>query len=65
MRWKTHLARRLYERGYQRQDILELFRFIDWDTRGSVSVNGQAFRQTGQSGLGDKLVSTTIPSKRY
>ena len=24
------LARSLYRRGYQRQDILELFRFIDW-----------------------------------
>jgi len=28
--WKTYLVRRLYDRGYQRKDILELFRFIDW-----------------------------------
>jgi hypothetical protein len=27
---KLRLVRRLYERGYARQDILELFRFIDW-----------------------------------
>ena len=27
---KLALARSLYRRGYQRQDILELFRFIDW-----------------------------------
>ena len=27
---KLLLVRRLYERGYARQDILELFRFIDW-----------------------------------
>lgn len=27
---KLSLVRRLYERGYARQDILELFRFIDW-----------------------------------
>ena len=29
-RCKLILVRRLYERGYQRRDILELFRFVDW-----------------------------------
>ncbi|QTA82447.1 Uncharacterized protein dnl_48220 [Desulfonema limicola] len=29
-RWKLRLMRLLFERGYSRQDILELFRFIDW-----------------------------------
>ena len=28
--WKLQLTRRLYEKGYDRQDILELYRFIDW-----------------------------------
>lgn len=28
--WKFLLTRRLYTQGYQRQDILELYRFIDW-----------------------------------
>lgn len=28
--WKFSLTRRLYERGFQRQDILNLFHFIDW-----------------------------------
>lgn len=28
--WKFMLTRRLYEQGYERQDILNLFRFIDW-----------------------------------
>lgn len=27
---KFRLARRLYERGYSRREVLELFRFIDW-----------------------------------
>jgi hypothetical protein len=27
---KLHLMRRLYERGYQPDDIYQLFRFIDW-----------------------------------
>lgn len=30
LRWKTHLVRRLYQRGYGRQDVLNLFWFIDW-----------------------------------
>jgi hypothetical protein len=28
--WKLRLTRRLYEQGYEREDILELYRFIDW-----------------------------------
>ncbi|MFZ1238315.1 MAG: cytosolic protein [Anaerolineae bacterium] len=28
--WKITLIRRLYERGYKREDVLNLFRFIDW-----------------------------------
>ena len=29
-RWKLSLTRRLYEQGYGREDVLRLFRFIDW-----------------------------------
>ncbi|MGB7414175.1 MAG: hypothetical protein WA902_08195 [Thermosynechococcaceae cyanobacterium] len=28
--WKLRLTRRLYEKGYERQDVLNLFLFIDW-----------------------------------
>jgi predicted DNA-binding ribbon-helix-helix protein len=28
--WKFSLIRMLYDRGYSRQDILNLYRFIDW-----------------------------------
>jgi hypothetical protein len=28
--WKLRLIKSLYGRGYEKQDILELFRFIDW-----------------------------------
>ncbi|NJR50658.1 MAG: cytosolic protein [Leptolyngbyaceae cyanobacterium CSU_1_3] len=28
--WKFRLTRRLYEQGFERQDILNLFRFLDW-----------------------------------
>jgi hypothetical protein len=30
LQWKLSLTRRLFERGYSREDILGLFRFIDW-----------------------------------
>ncbi len=33
LRWKIHLVRLLYQGGWERQDILELFRFIDWVMR--------------------------------
>ncbi len=28
--WKLYLTKRLYERGYRRPEIINLFRFIDW-----------------------------------
>lgn len=28
--WKWNLVRRLYEQGYKRKEIINLFRFIDW-----------------------------------
>ena len=28
--WKLYLTKRLYEKGYQKEDIIKLFRFIDW-----------------------------------
>jgi hypothetical protein len=30
LQWKLSLVKELYERGYRREDILELFRFVDW-----------------------------------
>lgn len=30
LRWKINLLKQLYDRGYSRQDVLELLRFIDW-----------------------------------
>ncbi len=30
LQWKLSLTRRLYQQGYQRQDIINLFAFIDW-----------------------------------
>ncbi|NJL41859.1 MAG: hypothetical protein HC899_38220 [Leptolyngbyaceae cyanobacterium SM1_4_3] len=33
LRWKLQLIRALYERNYSQQDILELFRLLDWMMR--------------------------------
>jgi hypothetical protein len=30
LEWKLSLTRRLYQQGYQRQHVINLFRFIDW-----------------------------------
>ena len=30
LRWKTELTKMLYDRGRSREDVLNLFRFIDW-----------------------------------
>ena len=30
LRWKLTLVKGLYDKGYGREDVLELFRFIDW-----------------------------------
>ncbi|NES00792.1 MAG: transposase, partial [Symploca sp. SIO1B1] len=30
LEWKLRLVKGLYNRGYSKKDILELFRFIDW-----------------------------------
>ena len=32
-KWKRYLVRRLYERGYRREDVINLFHFIDWIMR--------------------------------
>jgi len=30
LQWKLILTRRLYQQGYERQDVINLFHFIDW-----------------------------------
>ncbi len=30
LEWKLAITKRLYEQGYERQDVLNLFQFIDW-----------------------------------
>ncbi|KAF3887197.1 MULTISPECIES: RpnC/YadD family protein [Nostocales] len=30
LKWKLNIVKELFERGYSREDVLDLFRFIDW-----------------------------------
>lgn len=46
--WKYYLIRHLYDRGYQRQDILKLFRFIDWMMRLPDDLERQWIAQVEQ-----------------
>jgi hypothetical protein len=46
--WKYYLIRHLYDRGYQRQDILNLFRFIDWMMRLPDDLEQQWIAQVAQ-----------------
>ncbi len=46
--WKVRLVRQLYERGYEREEVLELFRFIDWLLVLPVEMT-QSFRSGSKS----------------
>ncbi len=53
---KVHLVRHLYTRGYTRQEILDLFRFIDW-----VLTLPQAFTERFQVALTQLEAETQMP----
>lgn len=46
--WKFRLMRQLYEAGYERQDILNLYRFIDWLMRLPIDLEYQFKEQLDQ-----------------
>lgn len=53
--WKLQIVRGLYERGYTRQDILELFRVIDWMMTLPAQLD-QAFHHSLQQYEGEKAM---------
>ena len=48
LRWKLRLVRRLYEMGYERQDVLELFRLLDWLLRLPPELDIAFHQELGQ-----------------
>ena len=53
------LVRRLYQRGYQRNDILELFRFIDWVLVLPLELEKQFWDELEQYEEEDKMTYVT------
>jgi flagellar biosynthesis/type III secretory pathway protein FliH len=45
---KLELTRRLYERGYHRQEVLDLYRFIDWLLQLPEELEAQVWQQIVQ-----------------
>jgi hypothetical protein len=45
---KLELTRRLYERGYYRQEVLDLYRFIDWLLQLPEELEAQVWQQIVQ-----------------
>ena len=48
LRWKLSLTRGLYRKGYQRQDIINLFGFIDWAMSLPDNLEAEFWKQVRQ-----------------
>jgi len=46
--WKWALMRRLYERGYGREDVINLFRFMDWVMRLPEEMDEEFWQEVRQ-----------------
>ncbi len=44
-RWKWHLLHGLYARGYERQEVVELFHFLDWLMRLPADLEQRLWRE--------------------
>ena len=54
-RWKLYLVRRLYERGYRKEDVINLFRFIDWIMGLSEEMEESFWAEMHQYEEGEKM----------
>ena len=52
---KLHLIKSLYQRGWQRQDVLELFRFIDWVLELPGELEKRLWKEVQSSEEGQKM----------
>ena len=58
-RWKLYLVRRLYERGYRREDVINLFHFIDWLMRLPEEMEESFWAEMHQYEEGKKMEHIT------
>ncbi|MCC5599057.1 cytosolic protein [Nostoc favosum] len=63
-RWKLDLTKRLYEKGYQREDIINLFRFIDWVMRLPEELENSFWQEVTQYEEEKKMPYITSVEKR-
>ncbi len=54
LNWKLRLVRMLYQRGYERQEIINLFRFIDWLVKLPIELE-QQFQDELRKEEGEKM----------
>ena len=63
-RWKLDLTKRLYEKGYQREDIINLFRFIDWLMRLPEELEQSFWQEVTQYEQENKMPYITSVERR-
>lgn len=62
--WKVDLTKRLYEKGYQREDIINLFRFIDWVMRLPEDLENSFWQEVTQYEEEKKMPYITSVERR-
>jgi hypothetical protein len=60
--WKFTLIRGLYERGLDRQDILNLYRFIDWLMQLPKGLENTLWNELKLETLSEALLDFSQPS---
>ncbi|QSJ15708.1 hypothetical protein JYQ62_28495 [Nostoc sp. UHCC 0702] len=63
-RWKLDLTKRLYQKGYQREDIINLFRFIDWVMRLPEDLENSFWQEVTQYEEEKKMPYITSVERR-
>jgi len=54
-KWKLYLARYLYERGYKRDDMIQLLKFIDWIMRLPEDLKSLFWQEIKEYGEGKQM----------
>jgi hypothetical protein len=61
--WKIRLVRGLYERGFQAEDVRQLFRLLDWLMELPPALHGQFWNEVKQIQESKKMPFITTPER--
>ena len=61
--WKLTLLRRLYRLGYRRNDVIQLYRFIDWLMQLPKSLDQELWQTLKQEEGGEKMTYLTYAER--